>query len=99
QPPTSSAIGVRAEPLSSKSIRIRWRAPKQTPMHPFGSVNGYYVGHRLTSGPGLTAATVEKTQFVFSTIEVGMLTPAMTGSNGRSRSNRQQHQLQQHNSS
>ena len=70
--PTASPSHVRAEPISSKSIRLKWRPPRQQPA--FGSVAGYYVGHKLLNGAGSTENNNgERSQYVFSTLELGAL--------------------------
>lgn len=48
--PGGPPLDVSVEPLSSSSLKIKWRPPER-PLQ-YGQIKGYYIGYRLVDGAG-----------------------------------------------
>lgn len=74
--PASPPLYVKVQAESSRSIRVRWRAPERR-AH-FGSISGFYVGYKLAVGPPTSGASVvgqqsaasEPATFIYKTVEL-----------------------------
>lgn len=50
--PSSPPLFVKAQPSSSKTIKVRWRVPERRPH--YGAIAGFHIGYKLT-GPQFTS--------------------------------------------